>query len=68
MHVYVIYTPNLGLGFTVLIREREQGRYKGSRKRPRQAIMFINIQPQDHFRQKSIKNHALPQIGPNLAV
>jgi len=27
---YIIYTPNLGLGITVFVREREQGRFRGS--------------------------------------
>ena len=29
-YIYIIYTPNLGLGITVSVREREQGRFRGS--------------------------------------
>ena len=29
-YIYIIYTPNLGLGIAVFDREREQGRFKGS--------------------------------------
>ncbi len=29
-YIYIIYTPNLGLGIAVLVREREQGRFRGS--------------------------------------
>ncbi len=30
IYIYIIYTPNLGLGITFLDREREQGRFRGS--------------------------------------
>jgi len=30
VYVYIIYTPNLGSGITVFVREREQGRSRGS--------------------------------------
>ena len=30
--LYIIYTPNLGLVLAVLVLEREQGRFRGSRK------------------------------------
>jgi len=30
--IYIIYTPNLGFGITVSVREREQGRFRGSSK------------------------------------
>ena len=30
--ICIIYTPNLGLGITVPGREREQGRFRGSRE------------------------------------
>ena len=30
IYIYIIYTPNLGLGIAVLGREREQGRFRGS--------------------------------------
>ena len=29
-YIYIIYTPNLGLGITAFVREREQGRFRGS--------------------------------------
>jgi len=28
--LYIIYTPNLGLKIAILVREREQGRFRGS--------------------------------------
>ena len=31
-YIYVIYTPNLGLGIVVLGREREYGRFRGSKE------------------------------------
>jgi len=30
VYIYIIYTPNLGLEITVSVREREQGRFRGS--------------------------------------
>ena len=30
VYIYIIYTPNLGLGITHFVRKREQGRFKGS--------------------------------------
>ena len=30
MYIYIIYTPNLGLGITSPGGEREQGRFRGS--------------------------------------
>jgi len=30
IYIYIIYTPNLGLGITVFDQEREQGRFRGS--------------------------------------
>ena len=30
IYIYIIYTPNLRLGIAVSVREREQGRFKGS--------------------------------------
>ena len=30
IYVYIIYTPNLGLGITRFDQEREQGRFRGS--------------------------------------
>jgi len=32
IYIYIIYTPNLGLGIAVFDREREQGRFRGSRE------------------------------------
>jgi len=32
IYIYIIYTPNLGLGITLPGREREQGRFRGSRE------------------------------------
>ena len=29
-YIYIIYTPNLGLGIACFVREREQGRFRGS--------------------------------------
>ena len=30
VYIYIIYTPNLGLKIAILVREREQGRFRGS--------------------------------------
>ena len=30
IYIYIIYTPKLGLEITVSVREREQGRFRGS--------------------------------------
>ena len=30
LYIYILYTPNLGLGIAVFDREREQSRFKGS--------------------------------------
>jgi len=30
VYIYIIYTPNLGLGITVFDQEREQGCFRGS--------------------------------------
>ena len=40
MRIYIcgIYTPNLGLGIAVSIREREQGRFRGSSGGARERI------------------------------
>ena len=35
IYIYIIYTPNLGLRVAVFIREREQGRFRGSTKEAR---------------------------------
>ena len=29
-YIYIIHTPNLGLGIAVSVREMEQGRFRGS--------------------------------------
>ena len=36
-YIYIIYTPNLGLGITVFDQEREQGRFRGSSEGARGA-------------------------------
>lgn len=28
IYIFIIYTPNLGLEITILVREREQGRFR----------------------------------------
>ena len=38
MYIYILYTPNLGWGFAILGREREQGRFRGSTERARASI------------------------------
>lgn len=30
IYIYIIYTPNLGWGIAVFVRERGQGRFRGS--------------------------------------
>ena len=30
IYIGIIYTPNLGLKIAILVREREQGRFRGS--------------------------------------
>ena len=30
IYIYIIYTPNLGLEIAVFVREKEQGRFRGS--------------------------------------
>ncbi len=30
IYIYIIYTPNLGLGTAVFVRERKQDRFRGS--------------------------------------
>jgi len=30
LYIYIIYTPNLGFAIAVFVREREQGRFRGS--------------------------------------
>ena len=37
-YIYIIYTPNLGLGITVFDQEREQGRFRGSSEGARGSI------------------------------
>ena len=32
IYIYIIYNPNLGSGVAVSVREREQGRFRGSTK------------------------------------
>jgi hypothetical protein len=38
VYIYIIYTPNLGLGIAVPGREREQGRFKESTEAARESI------------------------------
>ena len=35
IYIFIIYTPNLGLRITAFVREREQGRFRGSSKEAR---------------------------------
>ncbi len=37
-NIYVIYTPNLGLGTAVSVREREQSHFRGSSEEARGSI------------------------------
>ncbi len=37
-YIYIIYTPNLGLEIAVSVREREQGRFRGSIEGARGSI------------------------------
>ena len=38
LYIYIIYTPNLGLRNTVLVQEREHGRFRGSTKNVGESI------------------------------
>ena len=35
--MYIVYTPNLGLGIVVLVRDRGQGRFRGSSEGARET-------------------------------
>jgi len=46
--IYIIYTPNLGLGLVVFDREREQGRFKGSIEGVRGSIRGAMEAPREY--------------------
>ena len=41
MYIYVIFTPNLGLGIVVPGRERKQGRFRESIEKEKESIERI---------------------------